>query len=403
MDRIHVIGISPGSPISTEAIRALEESKTILASRRLYDIFSQMDEGASRMKKCRIIGKVDKTISTLKRMRGEVAVLASGDPMFFGIGKRITEEVKGKVVRIYPALSSLQLAFSAAGMSWNDATLVSFHGPVKRGWSPEDLPLLCQMHPKLAMLTGGENTPSALAAHLPGGSRVWVAERLGYKDERIRKLTPSRVRKLSVKEPNIMIVLSPGPDITSPALGLMEKDFIHTGGLITKDEVRAVALHRLALPRDGVLWDIGAGSGSVGIEARRAFPSLEVYAVEKDASRAGNIVKNALKLNAGQIRVIKGMAPQALLKIPDPDRVFIGGSGAALGKVMAHALKRLNKGGVLVVTVITLESLETALGAMKKAGLKADISQLSVSRSSKAGALNYMKALNPVYILKVNK
>jgi len=400
--RIYVIGISPGSPLPEEIKEVFLRVKRIFASERLYELLKGYESFSLYMEKAALINNVDKTISTIKAIRGDVAVIASGDPMFFGIGKRITEEVRGREVLIYPALSSLQLAFSRAGLSWHDAYIVSFHGSQKRQWPVADLPLLCERHEKLAILTGGENTPARIASSLPRGSTIWIAERLGHEDERVRKTAPAKVQRMKIKEPNIMIVQNPNAGKASaPALGLRENEFRRTEGLITKDEVRAVVLHKLRLPLRGVLWDVGAGSGSVGIEARRLAPGLEVYSIEQNVERAKNISQNAISLKAGDITVITGKAPAAFKGLPAPDRVFIGGSGAALPAVIAHVIGHINRDGIIVATAITIESIEAAMAAFKKAGQSPELTQVSVSRSQKVGKGNYMKALNPVFILKV--
>jgi len=400
VSRIYVIGISAGSPLSGDALMALESAPVVLASERLYDILSQQEGFSAYSGKCRVINSVSKSLSHIRKLRSHVAVIASGDPMFFGIGKKLVDEFPRREVKLYPALSSLQLAFSSVGLSWHDAYMVSFHGSRKRQWSLSDLPLLCELHEKLAVLTGGENTPANIAAHLPASANVWVAERLGHVDERVRKTTPAKVPSMKIKEPNIIIVQN--PKATSPALGLYESEFRRTGELITKDEVRAVVLHKLRLPRTGVLWDIGAGSGSVGIEARRLAPGLEVYAIEQNAERAKQISENAISLNAGGITVLTGKAPPALKGLPAPDRVFIGGSGVALPGVLSHVIRHINQSGIIVASAITLESVEAARAAFNKAGLKPELTQVAVSRSHKVGKGSYMKAMNPVFILKVS-
>lgn len=402
MNRIHVIGISPGYPLADEAKESLKRAKTVFASRRLHDLLREQEPSLLKGAKVRVINKVDTTLSSLKNTRTEAAVLASGDPLFFGIGKRITEELGGRKVIIYPALSSLQLAFAQAGLSWHDAFLVSLHGGQKRQWAPADLPLLCERHEKLAILTGGSNTPASIAPHMPKGARVWVAERLGYDDERIRKTTPARLPRMNIMEPNLLILESPEAKGQLPTVfGLGENEFKRTAELITKDEVRAVVLHKLRLPIKGVLWDVGAGSGSVSIEARRLSPGLEVYAIEQDRERVKNISDNALALKAGEMNVITGSAPSALKALPAPDRVFIGGSGASLESVISESLRRIKRGGIMVVTAITLESMESAQKAFKKAGLRADVTQVSVSRLRKVGKASYLRPLNPVFIIKV--
>ena len=397
--RIYIVGISAGTPLTDNAIAALDKSKIILASERLFGILRQQDEFEKKYAhKCKVINPVMETLKALKAARSEVAVISSGDPLFYGIGKKIMDTLPKREIALYPALSSLQLAFARAGMTWHDAKCVSFHGPRVREWAMDDLSLLSEMHQKLAILTGAGNTPNLIATHLPKKAEVWVMERLGHSDERVRKSTPAGIKRMKFKEPNIMVVKNPPSD--SPVFGLNENEFIRTKNLITKDEVRAVAIHKLRLPHSGVLWDIGAGSGSVSIEAKRLSPGMKVYAIEQDAVRAGNIKKNALTLNAGEINVIMGKAPSVLKGLPNPDRVFIGGSGPALSKVIKHASDRMSKGKIIVATAITLESLEAATEAFNKAGASVEVTQVSISRKSRIGKAGYMKPLNPVFIIK---
>jgi len=396
VSKVYVIGMSPGEALSRRALSAFDRSTRVYASKRLAVLAGEM--GLDLAGRLAVIDSVADTIRKAKSARSSVAVLASGDPMFFGIGRLIADAIpKGRLI-IIPSVSSAQMAFARAGISWEDALFVSLHGGMKRKWRPEDLPMLCQLHGKLAILTGSENTPSSISGYLPSDVKVHVLERLGYDDERVRSGRPAAIKKMRFREPNLMLVISKQSGI---AAGLTEDDFEHERGLITKDEVRAVALHKLAIPRTGVLWDIGAGSGSVGIEAKRICPEIDVYSIESNAKRAAQIRRNAKK--HAHVSVIDKAAPSALVGLPDPDRIFIGGSGGGLEKIIPAALKRLGPGGVMVMTFIALENLSAAQASLKRSRLKQEITSVSVARSKPIGGKSYLKADNQVYIFKVKK
>jgi len=398
MARIHVIGIDGSGLLAERAFLALRRSPAILTSGRLRDAFSKYDGYASVKEKLRVVDDMDETIRLLGEATEEVSVIASGDPMFFGIGGRIVEAFPD--AEIYPALSSVQLAFSRLRLPWHDAFFVSLHGSVKRDWGIEDVPLLAERHRKLAILTGGENTPERISRALPSGARVFVLERLGFEDETVKEGSPEEISRMSFRIPNLMVVVrGPGEGI---AFGLNEEDFIHDKGLLTKDEVRAVALHKLRLPMKGVLWDIGAGSGSVSIEAKRLCPALDVYSIEKDPAREEHIRENSVSLRAGRIHIVPGEAPSALEGLPAPDRAFVGGAGRGLPSVVGHILKNMGK-GIVVVSAITLESLHEALEAFRAQGLEPQALSISVSRSRPIEGREYLKALNQVFLIKAEK
>ena len=396
--KIFVIGLDGESALNEKARSALLKGEVILTSERLLKVFSSYPEYDRVKEKLKSINKIEDTFSFIREADCLISVLASGDPLFFGIGSKLLNEFPLEEIEIIPALSSVQLAFSRVKENWEDAFFISVHGNKMREWKLQDLPLLCELHSKLVILTGGENTPSKVMESLPENALVYIFERLGYPDEAVKRGRPSELIGLVFSEPNLIIVMTPLKE-NSFIFGLSETDFAHEKGLITKDEVRAVVLHKLALPRKGVLWDIGAGSGSVSIEAKRMSPGLQVYAIEKDPLRMKNIKTNIRQLRGCGINVIEGEAPSALNGLPSPDRVFIGGAGNALKETIEFAYKKMNK-GVLVAAIITLESLGAALSALRENGFKTEICSVSVSRSEEIGEKEYMKALNPVFILK---
>src|SRR3989339_450267 len=179
--------------------------------------------------------------------------------------------------------------------------------------------------------------------------------------------------------------------------GLTEDDIMHSRGLITKDEVRAVTIHKLRLPQRGVLWDIGAGSGSVSVETARLYPEIKVFAVEKDKEQIKNIRENRIKFDAVNIEIIIGGAPDALLNLPRPDRVFIGGSGGKLKEIIDLIAKMQT--AIIVINAATIETLNEAVQNLENNGFEVEVSELSVSRSKSIAGKKHMSALNPVFII----
>ncbi len=375
-------------------------SEEILASQRLYDLFCSLDLPEGLKEKCKVVNKLDDTFSYLNGVDREVSVLASGDPLFFGIATRILNRFPKDEIEIYPAISSMQLAFAGIKETWEDAFFLSLHGQKRREWAKGDLTQLCRIHPKIVILTGGENTPGALAPYLPEDSVVSMLQRLGYPDESIFTGSPAELAAGNFSEPNLMIVRSiPNEDAV---FGLAESEFQHTRGLITKDEVRAVILHKLRLPLKGVLWDIGAGSGSVSIEAKRLSPALEVFAVEKDPVQVANMRENMRRFYVEGISLVEGEAPGALSGIPAPDRVFIGGSGGKMEAIISHLSGVMQK-GIIVIAAITLQNLNSAMDSLKENSFSFDVASVSIARSGPVGAGHYMKALNPVFIIRAER
>ncbi len=397
MAKVFVIGIDGYGALTQRARQCLMEADELLASQRLFELLEGYEIFPSVAGKTRVMDSVADTLEHLKRAEGSCAVIASGDPMFYGIGAKIAEGLPGADMEVIPALSSVQLAFSRIGIPWHDAFFLSLHGKLRREWDLEDLPLLAARHEKLAILTGGGNTPAVIAGVLPPEATVYVLERLGYADERVTRGTRDEVACREFNDPNLMVVLTRSAG--TPVFGLREDEFRHREGLITKDEVRAVALHSLRLPSKGVFWDVGAGSGSVAIEAKRLCPGLDVYAIEKDTSRIEDIMSNARSLGAGKINVVSGKAPEALAGLPAPSRAFVGGSGTALPEVLRHVAEAVDS-GIIVAATITVESLFEATKTLKDLGLNPQVTSLLVSRSRELKGRAYLKAQNQVFLIK---
>jgi precorrin-6Y C5,15-methyltransferase (decarboxylating) len=319
-----------------------------------------------------------------------VCVLASGDPGFFGIVRLLGARLGRSAVRVHPAPSAVALAFAAAAVSWDDAVVVSAHGrPLAAG-----VPALVAAA-KAAVLTAPDTPPEvvgrALVAAGCGPRDVVVASRLGEADERVEATDLPGLAAGAFDPLSVVVLLAPDGASPGPGLswGRSEDAFARRAGMITKAEVRAVALSKLELTRSGVLWDVGAGSGSVAVEAATLALGRRVYAVEQVADDAARIGTNAAAAGV-DVDVVVGAAPAALAGLPDPDRVFVGGGGP---DVLAACWDRLRPAGRLVATFVVLDR---ALAAFHLLG---SMVQVHVDRCVPIGGAGVrLEPLNPVFV-----
>lgn len=417
-NKINIIGIGY-KPFDKKTREIVLCSDIIVASKRLLDVFQGYDVFEAVRDKVSVLNNINETIEFIRNnyKTNKIALIASGDPMFSGIGRRAVEEFGKDAVEIIPDLSSVQVAFSRIREPWDDAFLISLHGgpdPAKRRRLPyeiQDIPFLIERHNKIAILTDRENNPAEIARvlRLPPivhglSPMLYVCERLGYEDEKITVGPPENIAGMAFSEPNVVIILRSQTVVSgakpSPiTFGLMEDEISHSRGLITKDEIRSVTIHKLRLPQAGVFWDIGSGSGSISIEAARLSPGLKVFAIEKNNEQILNIKKNKIRFEASNIEIIEGAAPDVLKELPSPDRVFIGGSSGQLEEIISLLTKKMFS-GIAVINATKIETLAKAIAGMQKSGFRVDISQVSVSRNKAVDNGNYLSALNPVFIVK---
>ncbi|MDQ2882862.1 MAG: precorrin-6y C5,15-methyltransferase (decarboxylating) subunit CbiE [Actinomycetota bacterium] len=321
-------------------------------------------------------------------------VLASGDPGFFGVVRALRE--RGLRPVVLPARSSVARAFALLGRSWDDVAVISAHGDR----SLRRVLNVCRAHPAVAVLTGPGAGAAEIAAGLAGWSRsVLVAEDLGGPDERVRRFDGGPVHDL-----HVVLCLADedavpargwiaGGEPVPPAAGwaLDEAEFSHRDGMITKSEVRALALARLAPGPGRLVWDLGAGSGSVGVECARL--GAAVVAVEQDPAQCARLVANA-GAHQVDVRVIEGHAPEVLNGLPEPDAVFVGGGGPDVVRAAAAASPRV------VVALAALDRLAPCRAALREAGHQVDGVQLAASRFAELpdGSVR-LAATNPVLLL----
>ena len=332
---------------------------------------------------------------------GDVVVLASGDPGFFGVVRAVRRAVAPRPVEVLPARSSVALAFARAGVEWDDAVVVSAHGR-----DPREALAVARSQPKVAVLTDERCGPVQVAAALRGRSdRVLVVgERLGLAGERVVELSPDEAASRSWEDPNVVLVLpreraaAPSPRVvvaghrTPRGWALPVDAFDHRDSMITKPEVRAVVLARLGPRLGDVVWDVGAGSGSVAVECARF--GADVHAVEREPADAARARANAGAAGV-HVHVVVGCAPGALDALPDPDAVFVGGGGP---QVVSACLAR--RPARLVVALATVEQVAPTLAALEAdPAYRAEALLLQVSAVAPLGAGHRLVPANPVFLV----
>lgn len=336
-------------------------------------------------------------------------VLTSGDPLWFGLGRVLLQRFPPEDLGFYPAATSMQQLFARLKRPWQDATWVSLHGRD----AADSLVATLRRHPSaLVVLTDpGQGGPADVVAVLRSTQMLncydlWLGERLGHPTERLRQVQPDGL-PMDVDPLNLMVLLRrPTTPRTGPLLpwfglddGIWRQHGDHPG-LMTKREVRVLLLAELDLPPSGVMWDLGAGVGSVGLEAMRLRPQLELHAVERRVGAVPLIRRNALMAECDMQRLhVYGASALAVLhKLPDPDRVLVGGGGDRQA-VLEQAAARLKPGGRIVLPLATLEPFAAVQQQLGEAGLEVHSLQAQISRGCPVGGHTRLHPLNPVFIV----
>jgi precorrin-6Y C5,15-methyltransferase (decarboxylating) len=382
--RIVVVGFA--DPVPAAAAKAVADADLVVGSARRL-------EAAGVTGRTLVLGSGGATLTealdALAGVAGRAVVLASGDPGFFGVVRALAERFGPRALEVHPAPSSVSLAFARLGLPWDDALVVSTLGrPV------EEAAALAAAAGKAAVLCCAGAPPEAFARFvLDAGAafdRVAVCSALGTPAETVEEMTLAALAAGRFPPASVVVLVRGGGVGAAPVLawGRPARAYLSRGGMITKSEVRAVVLARLELPAAGVLWDVGAGSGSVGIEAAGLVPGLRVLSIERDPAACARIRANAGAAGVA-VEVVEGEAPDVFERLPDPQRIFVGGGGLA---VLDAALARLAPGGRVVATYA---AMDRAAEAWSRLG---EMIQVSVSRAAPlAGGVRLMAA-DPVFV-----
>lgn len=392
---VTLIGMGSGQPenLTLQGLAALRQADLILGARRLLAV---LPAGCTENRAAAY--RPDEVAELLQTSGAENAVLVySGDTGFYSGASAMMEKLEalGVRARVLPGLSSIQLLAAALGRPWQGWNLVSAHGrtcdPVAE----------CMQGRPTFFLTGGSEDPATLCAQLAaegfGDVQGVVGQCLGTPEEKlfrgsVKELAAGRFNSLSV------LLVEAAEVLPRRAPGLPDEAFERGDVPMTKQEVRAAVLAKLAVRPEDILWDVGAGTGSVSVELALAAPRGRVYAVECRPEGCALIKANREKFRTRNLVLVEGLAPAALSDLPAPDAVFIGGSKGSLAAIVDTALDK-NPDARICVSAIALETLSAAVAALTAKGRTVQVSQIAVSRAKAVGGLHLMMAQNPIYLI----
>jgi precorrin-6B C5,15-methyltransferase / cobalt-precorrin-6B C5,C15-methyltransferase len=393
--RITVVGLD-GRLLDGEIERLLVDAALVAGGWQHLETL-----GVERGRAVVLRGDLSEALARIEGTEGPVVVLASGDPGFFGIVRLLGGQFGRENLRVLPGLSSVALAFARAGLSWDDAVTVSAHGR-----DPRRAVNVCRAHPKVAVLTSPDFGPAELAEALGGLDRTFVvAEKLGEADERVFHGDTGTVMGMEWEDPNMVLVLDEermpeakgwiSSGIQSPSRwALPDGEFEHRSGMISKSSTRALILSRLGPGPGDLIWDVGAGSGSVAIECARL--GAAAIAIERDPESCARIRHNAHRHNTN-VQLIEGKAPEALRDLSEPDAVFVGGSGGAFDEIVKLSAVRARR--AVVLALVTLERVVPAAQLLENCDLEVESTFLQTSKMKGVGNLHRLAAESVVFVV----
>ena len=408
------IGMGTKMTMTAQAEEAVRNADCLIGAERMLDAVRGMEAAEGKPMLAEYRG--DQILSHL-RLHPEyrnVAVLFSGDTGFHsgakGLSDLLGKEMPGCELQIVPGIASAVYLAARFKTSWEDAALVSLHG------KEENFIQTVSRNRKTFLLLGGKQTVSRnrktflLLGGKDAGKRalerlreygmgeviLHVGTRLSYPDERILSGTVQEFGETDLDGLSVVLAENPFP---SACCHVPDREFIRGDVPMTKEEVRAVSIAALRLTSDAVVYDIGAGTGSVSVEAALSGTGIRVYAVEKNPEAVSLICQNRKKFRTDGIRIVSGKAPEALEDLEAPTHVFIGGSSGNLKDILRTVLEKSPEARI-VVNAISLETVSEAMEAAEEGLLRdAQITQIMASRSRKLGRYHMMTGQNPVYII----
>lgn len=403
MRKVTIIGAGPGNPdlLSRAALDAIDIADVVIgAHRALAGIDVPPD-----VVRCELVKTADIVAALTDAASWQRAVVVmTGDVGLFSGARRLVEALSGNAqvdVCVIPGISSASYLAARLARPWQDWRFASAHGVAC------DIVAEAERAGELFLVTSGGEDPSRLSGELVqagfGDARVTVAERLSYPDERITCATASEIAGQTFDDLNVMLIEFAGGAASSrwpyASSGIPDELFIRGDVPMTKQEVRAVALAKLRLTATDTVWDVGAGTGSVSIEAALVARAGSVWAVERNAAGVRLIRENADAFGCGNVHAVPGVAPEALAKLPVPDAVFIGGSAGELPSIVEAALEK-NSQVRLCVPCVTVETLTEACALLSGSRFKGfEACQVSAARAEAVGSHHLMKAQNPVFLV----
>jgi precorrin-6Y C5,15-methyltransferase (decarboxylating) len=405
--KFYIIGIGPGDReyILPAASRLIENSDVIIGGRRNLHTFDYLGKETVEISNnleevySYILGNIDTK---------KIAVLVTGDPGIYSMLTYLKSRLHDVEMEAVPGISSIQYLCSRLKLNWNDMFITSLHGRRQ-----DDIIDIIRNNKKVAIFTGGNCRPGDVCRmfmnHKLATLKIAVGENLSYRNERIVEGSVEDIAAMSFDSLSIMIVQHDG-ELENPkdvwmyeTHGIPDGMFVRGDVPMTKEEVRSASISKLRLMKNSVVYDVGAGTGSVSIECALKCTSGKVYAVEKNSEAVKLILQNAEKFKLDNVEIIEGEAPGAFHGLPSPDRVFVGGTGGNMSEILEW-LKRFNNGIRVVVNAVTIESVYEAVKSFEDKRYKnVEVVSISAARGRKVGSKHLMQAINPVYIISADK
>lgn len=387
-------GIVGMEGFSVNALQAISNAELLIGRQHDLDRFPGFTGEKA------VLGEWPALLSLLQTTSKRTVVLASGDPNFFGVGRFLLRNLPKERIEIFANVTSMQYAFARIKEPWDDAIFLSAQG--KGMASTIDRVIAAE---KACILTDRVNSPAAIAQELlnrgDDGFEAWVCEDLGLVSEKFTRTDIRGLLTLECSALNLLILIRTWqPQLANyPLIGIDDEHFASIKKLITRQEVRAITLAKLQLQNELVFWDVGAGSGSVSIEASNLIPGGKLFAIEKNRQCVTYLRENLKKFGAYNVKLIEAKAPEGLEELPDPDRVFIGGAGGNLEEIIGEVSRRLAPSGIVVINAVTLDTLNKAVELLEYHGCQVEVTCINIARTKADTEHKMLEAQNPIYII----
>lgn len=409
--RIHIIGVgSDGlAGLTSRARELLLAAEVVFGPEAILALLPEL-----KAERRPLGGDLQEATAQLAALLGRqrLAVVAGGDPLFYGVARYLCDRLGKEAFEVLPHVSSMQMAFARVKETWEEAYLTNL------ATHPLEAVLdRVRIAETVGLFTSEREGPREVARELMARGldyfRAYVCENLGGPDERVSQGELAEIAEMEFGPLNVLILVrKPGrPDrpahpVRFRRFGNPDDIFAQSrpkSGLITQAEVRALALAQLAIQPGAVVWDIGAGSGSVAIEAAQLSEPGRVYAVEQDAADYHLILANAETFGVTNLEAVHGTAPGVFTELPPPDAIFAGGDGREVARLIDAAWKRLRAGGRMVIHVATLDHLSSTYAELRKVAGRVDALLINVARGVEQLEMLRFEALNPTFLLTVAK
>ena len=389
MKEINIIGMGMSEKtLTAEALALINDADILIGAKRLINEFSELNKPSYNAYLSNdILEIIEKTDAE------KIAILVSGDVGFYSAAEKLTETLKDYSPNLIAGISSVSYFFAKCSLPWKDANLISCHGL--------DTNIVSSVRRnRFTFALTGKNIPelqNELIKYGFGDLKVWIGENLGSDEESIQE---SKISDLEGKEfSSLTVLIIENPDFDSRIrTGIPDEEFIRGKVPMTKSEVRAVCLSKLALSPNDIAYDIGCGTGSVTIEMAFSAYDGKVYAFDKNEEAIALLEQNCQKFHLDNVEPLCGLAPECLKGLPVPDVAFIGGSSGNMEEIVSY-LHGTNNEMRFVITAVTIESAMAGLDSLKNVGISGDIVQVAVSKGRQIGDLHMLMAQNPIFII----